>query len=313
MQALFRRESLAFLPSPARNLAVTDPLWLGDGRLVVTVWSKQFPHLAYLNTKSGALSRIETYRDDGCTPTGASFPTLAGPRVAYLTTCFGRVARPLQQLSSIAVLTPSTGANSRISSLLPLFGVGRFTFSPTGTHAFVSSGGLRSTLSTLDRGLLRKFPMPLDRSGTPAWSPDGSSVFIDGIPRGHGDNDLFSARPSLYVFSPDRPVSLKVIAQALPNLRPMGASWMPNSHWIVIVMQPPGQRNGLWLLDVNTHRKELLIQGGDLGRAAVSPDGRYLAVGVGIDANLDRQKPDAQIGTFIVRLPSTKTLQSRLA
>ena len=82
-----------------------------------------------------------------------------------------------------------------------------------------------------------------------------------------------------------------------------------SSRWLIINLQPPHEPAGLWLMDITTGRKAFLLQGSEFGRPAVSPDGRTLAVGVGIDAEY-RVSKSGLVGLDLIRLPSLTRLRS---
>jgi hypothetical protein len=87
---------------------------------------------------------------------------------------------------------------------------------------------------------------------------------------------------------------------------------MPASSRLLIAnLQPTNQPAGLWLVDVTTGRKALLLKGPLFGRPAVSPNGRTVAVGVGVDAEY---QPDNShhVGLDLIRLPTLARLRNLL-
>jgi len=87
---------------------------------------------------------------------------------------------------------------------------------------------------------------------------------------------------------------------------------MPNSQWAIVSMHPNNQPEGLWVIDVQSGRKALLVAGREFGQPAVSPSAGRVAVGVGVEAQLPGAGKHPPVGIAIIDLPSMQQLGASL-
>jgi hypothetical protein len=313
--ALVHRGGIEFVPAPTGTV-VDDPVWLGQDKLLVTEWRQQFASLASVDIQSGIFAKVRTRNEPACRPTAAQFPTWRGRKIVYLTTCFGLVNRlPLSKRSGLAILDPRSGRNRAYGPYrFSVFMNGRFSFSPGGSRGVIDSGGLYSHLEWLTRRAAVPIRLALATSKAPAWSPNGELILFDGVPQARSDADVATLPSGLYTLDLANRMRLRIVIGGLrDDLRPSGAGWMPNSKWAVVAMEPPGQPNGIWIIDVMNGRKALLVAGAQFGRPAVSPSGRSVAVGVGVDAQIEPGSTKAsKSGIDIIELPSNQLLARML-
>jgi hypothetical protein len=294
--------------------AVDDPVWLNKRAVLVTLWRQQFASLHRVALPKGDFESVRTLEVAGCHPTTAQFPTWKGREIAYLTSCFRPPTNRLpQKLSGLAVINPRSGRTRQLGSYGFSIGFnGRFSFSPAGTKGIIATGGLYSQLEWLTARPRVAIKQGLAVAEAPTWSPDGRLIAFGGVPHPNGDADVATLPTNLYTFRPRDPKRLHLVISGLHDFRPVGVSWMPHSSRLLVgSLHPAGQRPGLWLVDALSGRKALLIAGSEFGRPAISPDGRMLAVGVGIDAGLSSVEAP-RVGLEIIKLPSENQLRSNL-
>jgi Tol biopolymer transport system component len=304
------RGDVHFIPGP-RGAAVDDPIWLNDHALLVTTWNHYNPSLAQVHLADGDFKQVPTLKISGCGLTTARFATRKGEHaIAYLADCFrpGQ-SRAINPISEFGVLDVNNHRNRRFGSIaLPLGSTGRFTFSPDGTRAVLASGGLYSQLEWLAPEKLTRLRQGLASAAAPTWSPDGHLIVFGGVPE--DAKEITTDPTDLYTFRPTEPGKLHLVARGLENFEPSGVAWMPSSsRWFIANLQPAREPAGLWLVDANTGRKVLLLEGSEFGRPGVSADGRTLAVGVGVDAEFQKDT-SGHVGLDLVRLAPLTRLRS---
>jgi hypothetical protein len=64
-------------------------------------------------------------------------------------------------------------------------------------------------------------------------------------------------------------------------------------------------------MDAETGRKALLLKGSLFVRPAVSSDGRTVAVGVGVDAEYQKDNSH-DVGLDVIRIPTLENLRTRV-
>ncbi len=311
--ALVPSRDVRFVRAPA-GVTVDDALWLSAGRFLVTIWPRKtvFTTLDLTSLGSETFKRLTTLTEPGCKPMSALFPVLDRGRVVYLASCW---ANQLSQRSGLASLDPQTGQNRRFGPYrFSQYFNGRFSFSPGGARAVIDTGGLNSKLEWLTGQKVVPVQQGLAEAEGPTWSPDGKLIMFGGVTEPHNDADIAELPTNLYTFAPSTPTRLHRVVSGLKNFRPSGVAWMPNSKWVVANIQPPGQPSGLWIVDATTGRKALLLAGTEFGRPMVSPDGRKVAVGTGVDANIDPALglKAQRVGIDVFPLPSQDLLSTTL-
>jgi Tol biopolymer transport system component len=300
-----------FIPAPA-GTEVDDPFWIGKDKLLVTVWGERFSHLAVVSTLSGQYASQPTLREPGCHPTSAQFPTWDAGAIVYLTGCFGNLSKSDDRGSGLAVLDLGTGRNRAFGTVrFSLAFNGRFSFRSDGRQAVIDSGGLYAQLQWLKPNRVVPIRQGLTIAYGASWSPDGKTIVFAGVPPNYGGGDIALADNNLYTFDPAHAQRLHLVVAGLHDFRASSPGWMPNSKWVVLAMQPPGQPYGLWIINVTNGKRALLLRRSDLGRARVSPDGGTVAVSEGSMAPYEHPAPP-RIGIDLVPLPPASELRSIL-
>jgi hypothetical protein len=306
--------NVRFIPV-GHGTAIDDPIWANGHTLFVTAWRDYVGSLAKVDPSRGHFLPVPTLKLSGCGLSPERFATRKGKQtIAYLVDCFRPGAlRSLNPVTEFGVFDLGSERNRRFGSIsVPLGSTGRVTFSPDGTRAILDSGGLYSQLEWLAPHKLTPIRQGLPIAAAPTWSPDGRLVVFGGVPQPSGSADITTQPTNLYTFRPNEPQTLHLVLRGLQNFEPTGVGWMPASSRLLIAnLQPTNQPAGLWLVDVTTGRKALLLKGPLFGRPAVSPNGRTVAVGVGVDAEY---QPDNShhVGLDLIRLPTLARLRNLL-
>lgn len=280
------RSAVRFIPVP-RGASVDEPIWLGSQRIQVSYFDGTIGSLARINKSRSRFVDVQSLQMPGCGQTGADRETRrTDGEIVYRTTCFRpdpSLPLTLPNLLGFALMDLRTGASRRLAALQPTYVTGSLSFSPNGRRGVASTGGPSSRLEWVSAMGLTVFQQGLAIAEGPTWSPDGLLIAFDGT------SSEAAATMNLYTFRPDQPSKLHRFASGLANVEPGESAWMPHSsRWLMANVQPLHQPAGLWIFDVATGRKALVIEGRNLGRPAVSPDGKTLAIGVGIDARWRR-------------------------
>jgi hypothetical protein len=257
--------------------------------------------LARVSKSDSRFVHVQSLQMQGCGETGADRQTRkADGEITYRTTCFRpdpSLPLTLPNLVGFALMDLGTGASRRLAALQPTYVTGSLSFSPNGRRGITSTGGPSSRLEWVSDTGLAAFQQGLAIAEGPTWSPDGLLIAFD------GSSSQTASTMNLYTFEPDHPSKLHRFASGLTNVEPGESAWMPHSsRWLMANVQPQHQPAGLWIFDVVTGRKALVIEGHNLGRPAVSPDSKTLAIGVGINARWETTSKHS--GLDLIHLPS---------
>ena len=148
----------------------------------------------------------------------------------------------------------------------------------------------------LDGSHLKRLSKLRGSARDPAWSPDGRRIAFDA-------SDRFYDR--LFVMASNTS-GLKVLRSGPSGTGPSVPAWSPRGRWIAFVTTPgtPGSfRLAVWMVRPNGTDRTLLYRSAccieTWGRPIWSPDGSYVAFGVGI-----RSSP-ARSGIFVISTDGT--------
>jgi hypothetical protein len=283
-----------------RGVAIDDPIWVNPNTLLVTAWHNDVGSLARIELSRGRFRTIPTLKLSGCGLSPERFATRKGRQaIAYLVDCFKPgVRRSRNPVTEFGVLELSSQHNRRFGS--------------NGTRAVLDSGGLYSRLEWLSPHKLTPIRQGLAIAAAPTWSPDGRLIIFGGVPWPSRDADITTQPTNLYTFRANDPRSLSLVARGFNRFEPTGVGWMPgSSRWFIANLQPADEPAGLWLMDAETGRKALLLKGSLFGRPAVSSDGRTVAVGVGVDAEYQKDNSH-DVGLDVIRIPTLENLRTRV-
>ena len=291
-----------------RGAAVDDPIWVDSRSIQVAYWRAYHPSLARLAGSAGRFVPIRTLRMPGCGITSADFGARRTvDEIVYRTECFRpapTLSLSLRNLIGYAVLDLRTGVSHRFGSVQPTYVTGILSFSPNGKRAVTATGGPNPKLEWVSPSRFTVIRQGLSIAEGPRWSPDGRLIaFV-------GTSSETDAEVNLYTFRPDQPGNLHLVASGLKNVLPAAIAWMPHSsRWLIANVQPSHQPDGLWFFDVDSGRKALLIEGQHFGRPTISPNGRTLAVGVGIENEYQINRSEHP-GLDLIRLPPLAQLRA---
>jgi dipeptidyl aminopeptidase/acylaminoacyl peptidase len=88
-------------------------------------------------------------------------------------------------------------------------------------------------------------------------------------------------------------------------------AWSPDSRWLAARLDFGRGQEGLWLVEVATGKRHLVLAGEQVGDAAWSADGRRLVAPAGIDAH--GRNPRVPRGLYVIDLPDLTQLATRAA
>lgn len=130
---------------------------------------------------------------------------------------------------------------------------------------------------------LKRLTKPRGSVANPAWSPDGRRIAFDAV-------DSLNISTRLVVMNADgsRP---RVLRTGPPETGPGVPAWSPDGRRIVFLTTPgttARYRAAIWVINSNGTGRRLLYRSacciGTWGRPIWSPDGRYVAFGVGVSS-----------------------------
>jgi Tol biopolymer transport system component len=138
-------------------------------------------------------------------------------------------------------------------------------------------------------------------SGDPVWSPDGSRIAFDAWGEGQDDR--------IYTMTADGS-DLTLLTSGARGSGPGRPSWSPNGAQIVFFNTPgsPGAFSAeVWLTKADGSERRRLYQSdcciGTWARPIWSPDGRYIAFGVGLSTGGEEN------GIFVMKTDGTQRRQ----
>jgi Tol biopolymer transport system component len=302
-QPLVGRDSVRLIRASAR-MSFHNPVWLPTLEKIVFTRSPApgdaFRHdLAAVAIDGSALEPLPLPDEPGCKYTSKALPTALGDgRLGYVQQCWpggGRVV-------TLMTWDPETEVTEPLVPYRLLFLQGPFACSPDLSTCVINDrNGLYEELQRVGPDGLERLDLPLERAGSPSWSPDGSWVALDGVPEGADGSgtDRLELPRDLYLLSADLE-RLRPLVKDIINVS--ASAWSSDGRWLALALKPKDGQEGLYLVDVATG-KLILVLAGKFGAPTWLPDDASLAVPVGIESGAEETEGD--VGLYIVALPES--------
>jgi hypothetical protein len=303
------RSDVRLIRAPA-GTDVDDPTWVPQLRRLVVRGdaggSLLGLHLATVNLQTGKLQRLRGVGDPVCEKSFQLAPrALPDGRLVYISNC-GHPTQPEEAVT----LRVYDGVRADSERLVPYnlpYGARDFDYADLSRGVLNDGSGLYERLQWLRPEGLDPVDAPFSRAGNPSWSPDGRFIAVDAAPsradaEGHDRLDL---ERNLYMLEVATG-RLQVLVEKLDGDRtPARSAWSPDGRLLVLSMNPNDGPDGVWVVEVATGRKALLIESDHVGSATFLPGGE-VAVSSGIFSH-DRETSD--VGLYVFALPKDLSLK----
>lgn len=294
----------ATLRAPA-STSFNSPVWLSKNTLVaeVRVGVREVAHLETFDIHDGTRSTVPNPKPEGCRTVEQKYPVrLRTGAVAYLEACTSASGAVSDDFASLRLL----GSDLRTEPVLNYrfaYPTGPFALSADATLGIASDGyALGARLHKLIDGRVEPLPTGRGWAGAPTIQPGTTRFVFLAIPNASMTPDGLVKPATLFASDLADPDRRRPLLEGIASIHLQPASWYPGRPWVVIQADLRAGR-GIWLVDVETGAKRMLLEGGNLGAAAVSPDGRVLAV-----ARMGEAKPrSSEIALY--RLPAAVMLR----
>lgn len=277
--------SLEVVPTPPGTIGLAA--WINE-QLVVqltppdnrTIYESR---LWLLNRDGSSPTELQLPRRPECEAHRVSFEAperLPDGRLGYILRC-GVTQDPFARLNMMAYDVGDHTSIPLRQEPLPSqhVGTGGYSWNPAMTRGITSDGAgfVGEQLYWFTATTTEPFNHSFAAGLMAHWSPDGASIAFVAAPDGLLDGPAgLDAAVNLYLFDPEAD-HLRALVEGFRY--PSGVVWSPNSHWIVMggTVGRFRQTRGLWLVEVATGTRKLLLEG-DYEIADWSPDGRSLLV-----------------------------------
>jgi hypothetical protein len=262
------------------------PAWLDDG-LVVGYEASDCRHVfcfrLYYLKPDGSERRVLSLPDQaGCDRNGFEVPTrLPDGRLGYILRC-----GPTGEFRDVLYMMTYNLKTEQTTPLLsyplpsPVLGTGGYSWNPEMTRGITSDGNgytLYEQLYWIELDRWEPLDVGFPQAYGASWSPDGQQIAFFGAPeQGLEGIDRLDAVYHLYLMKPDGTDIRPLVRGFRYPDRPV---WSPDNRWLVFSARFGNiiQRKGLWLIEVATGTRRLIVEG-DYVFAAWSPDGQRLVV-----------------------------------
>jgi dipeptidyl aminopeptidase/acylaminoacyl peptidase len=287
------------------------PVWLVS-RMAIAAVRQPSPNSASLRVvlvrpDTGAQRLVPLLSEPGCTTSATDDPApLADGRLAFLQTCYGDLTRPGDQMVTPAAYNLRTGKVSRLFGFRLGAFVGQMAFPRAGGVGLLNDGyGLGEHLAWLSRTGPNLWRLPFARLGNPAWSPESQRVAVSAVaPTNRQGVDRIDL-PWQLIIVRVQPRRITTLLTGMASLnRP---AWSPDGKWIAFSGIDSSHTEGIWVINVATHRRVLLQHGTQLGDIAWLQSRNEIAVATGVGARsfIEQIRSKARAtGLLVIRLPA---------
>ncbi len=262
--------------------------WLTDTDLVVEYEDAKLsdPGGAYRGqlwqlSLDGQMQRMLIPPESGCDRQGHTTPVrLPDARIAYVVRCFP--SSTAEHFLYMNAYNPAKGQSTRLVQNplpSPLVGSGGYAWNPAMTRGITSDGrgrGLTEQLYWLSPVRTDPLDVGLPQAHSASWSPDGTRIaFLGAREQGRSGVARSDSRFNLYIMNPDG-TTIRPVVEGFRDV--VCTTWSPDNRWIVVAgaFGRVFTEHGLWLVEVQTGQRHLLVQG-RVTAPVWSPDGTRLA------------------------------------
>ena len=149
---------------------------------------------------------------------------------------------------------------------------------------------------------LKRLTKRYGAAGNPVWSPDGKRIAFDAV-------DELGLSTRLLVMAADGS-AVRRLRMGSPDTGPSVPAWSPDGRRITYLTTPGTvgrYRAAVWIINRDGTGRRLLYRSacciGTWGRPIWSPDGRYVAFGVGVSS--ESGYDPVRSGVFVIKADGT--------
>ncbi len=284
VEAVLAEAQARFIAAPP-GAAFGAPAWISDDELAAVVSTTAPPrqqgrvYLVSLSTSRIGPQLVLPSPAECHSLNARAVERLPDGRIGVLHDCSGHVSTMPNFHGQLWAYEPRTGETARLFpyDLPPLSGFP--SFSPDMSKAIMTDGpnGLSSHFYWLYPDSSAQLDLGVATARGASWSPDGSRIAVIDMPRSLPEpGHLFPAFEIRLISTdgvPGRPIAPPIPDGGTP------LQWSPNGQWLLgTLLGLDGVPTGLWIINPDSGRRALLLDGDGIGYAAWSPDGTKVAV-----------------------------------